>query len=547
MKTFLAFFFLSAVTLFLSSIVEAQPSSGDDIYPYLKQGASPVFGTDVVIHHAPDRDQRNIAICSAFNGWLYAVYSYYNGNQPRVTFLRSKDQGIIWNELLDASSYSPDNVVTKLDIIAYGDNVDSLKIYMIEAVYNPTKPGDWGWVWVGRYKGEPFVGEELLLEDLTGWNTDIAIASDNDYPAINSIPYSLAVAYTKHGEKDSLLFYSSSNGGVSFDDRKVVTVSDHSLEKVSLSYGRSSSKPEGRYFVAWEEKDSQAAEFGHVYTAHSEPNFNSSFTTPVCLDSTEQTAINQVRFPSIACQASDMDNDSSNLTEVILVEKYHQESGFCEPIGFYNKQASSSEFFWNFQVASSSNHAIQPDIEFNPYDSTFILTYFNSTEKRLPYLKNNVNLTNPNSWIIVSDGYNDNTDLISPLPGVKLNYFHQTGMNSWIGNGQGNNGIAYFDSPFNPYVGIEENHLMDQIIRHGSYPNPCSSEIYIWFESRLAENVQIKVCDVLGNVLIETIDQKYPAGKSTVKLTVSSFTPGLYYYIIHYSDRFITDKMIVSR
>jgi len=56
--------------------------------------------------------------------------------------------------------------------------------------------------------------------------------------------------------------------------------------------------------------------------AHSEPDFNSPFTTPVCLDSLDSTGINKNRNPKITCQFSIADNDSSNLTEIILAEKW---------------------------------------------------------------------------------------------------------------------------------------------------------------------------------------------------------------------------------
>jgi hypothetical protein len=530
-----------------SVMVNAQPSSGWSNGAPLKQGDSPMFGTDVVIHNEPDRDQRNVAICSAFNGWLYAVYSYYDGIQPMVTMLRSTDKGLTWSVLFDGTSYYINNVITKFDIMACGNSISELKIYLIEAVYDPIGWGEYGWVWVGRYNGEPFSPEVMLLEDQTSWNTDIAIASDQNFPAVNSSPYSIAIAYSKHGVKDSLLFYSSSNGGMSFDNKRVVATSDQRIEKVALSYGRSSSKPEGRYFVAWEEKFPQNALLGHVYTAHSEPYFNSPFTTPVCLDSIVPNAINQVRNPSIACQANNVDNDSSNLTKIVMMEKYHPDSSYYETVGFYNMQATSSRFFNDFRVVSTSGNSIQPDVRFNPYDSTFMLTYFDSEDKKLPYAVNNFNLTTPDSWNFISNAYNDSGNITAPDPQVKLNYEFKTGINCWVSDGSNSKGVALFDAPYHTYTDIQDNCLNVIGMEHGVFPNPCSREANIWFKLLNPGNVRVSLYDILGNYISRVENDLYPAGKSIVKLNTSALKSGCYYYRIEFKSTRLGGILIVNQ
>ena len=65
---------------------------------------SPLFGFDTFINNQPQQNQRNIVICSAFNGWLYATYSYFDSNvfQDALTILRSKDNGVTWSVIFDA-------------------------------------------------------------------------------------------------------------------------------------------------------------------------------------------------------------------------------------------------------------------------------------------------------------------------------------------------------------------------------------------------------------------------------------------------------------
>jgi hypothetical protein len=92
-----------------------------------------------------------------------------------------------------------------------------------------------------------------------------------------------------------ITFYSSSNGVMSFDNTKVVaTTSNSYFHKVALNYGRSPSWSTGRYFAVWEAQAGQTSTIGHIYTAHSEPDFNSAFTKPVCIDSVDPSTINKV-------------------------------------------------------------------------------------------------------------------------------------------------------------------------------------------------------------------------------------------------------------
>jgi len=542
--------FIALLLLFLTGLNAQTGFLGRSEGPLKPQ--SPLFGKDIVLNAQPIQNQRNLAVCSAFNGWLYAIYSYNNGNQPYVTFLRSTDDGITWDIVMDVSDYFQGYLTTRLDIIACGNSLSTLKIFLAAAVTDTLGYMEWGGIFVGRYQGDPFIAEAQILGDggnVTSRHYDIALASDQNYPANNSNPFSIAVAYTKsgYGNKDTLKYCSSSNGGMSFDDKRIVALSNRNLEKVALSFGRSPSKPEGRYFVAWEEKNPNNAATGHIYTAHSEPNFDSPFTKAVCLDSLDSSAINKVRNPAIACQVNNADNDSSNLSEIVMLEKYLPGSNRYEVKGFYNLQACSSNYFKELAVSSSSNNKIQPDISFNSYNSTFMMTYFDSTEKKLPFLTNDVNLVNPDSWNIISQAYNDNSNLIAPYPKVKLNIGQQDGMNAWISEGTSGNGIALFDAPYSTYTGISGNNTGSLVRLIGAYPNPCSNEIKIAFELKKTGKVTINVLSILGQPLGTVTDQSYSEGKHVVKYDVSDFPAGTYFYNFRLDDFTASGKFTVIR
>ncbi len=537
------------LSLVFARDLNAQISRDKPLLP-VPTNRSPLFGKDIVIHDMPDRDQRNVAVCSAFNGWLYAVYSYNNGNTPYITCLRSTDKGITWNVLMDVMSCTANLIITKLDIIACGNSISNLKIFIAEAyMMEATVPFlSFGAVTVCRYQGEPFIGEEPILENNTGLYKDIALACDQDYPANNANPFSIAIVFSKTFIKDSVLFYSSSNGGLSFDNRQVVAYSNNLMESVAISYGRSFSKDQGRYFVAWEENDTQNAKIGHIFTSHSEPNFNSPFTTPVCIDSLNPSLINKVRNPILSCQASNFDNDSTNLTEVLLFEKYIEGTNSWDVTGFYNLQATATSYFKDMSISpSSSNNNIQPDISFNSFDSTFMVTYFDSTDKRLPFLSNNINMKTPDSWETVSSGYNDSQSISRPKPKVKLNLLEQQGSNVWIKEQNNGKGIAMFDATYSTFTEVEQIKHFEKNIIFGSYPNPCSNEVTIWFESKKMEDLNLTLYDISGKPIDSFIIKATSSNKNSVKIDISYLPSGSYLYSLTSNTFSLSNKIIIIK
>ena len=104
----------------------------------LKSGNSVLFGQDVVIKDSSILNQRQVVICSAYNGWLYAAYSYIiqSTNMAALTLLKSIDNGNTWDVLWD-SPYPLDNSEFKrVDILAAGDSISNIKIFLAGVVSN---------------------------------------------------------------------------------------------------------------------------------------------------------------------------------------------------------------------------------------------------------------------------------------------------------------------------------------------------------------------------------------------------------------------------
>ena len=511
-------------------------SSGQTRSFPLKESKSVLFGKDIIINNKQYQNQQYLAICSAFNGWLYAGYSCKGGsNGDTMAIMISKDSGITWSELFISALHLPHDIITKLSIVVAGNDISNIKIFLgiihFDTVYNKKSGNIW------RFNGETGAYEASIFPDETQFVHDLVLSSDYLYPALNSSPYSIAVLYTRQENVniESLKLLTSSNGGLFFDYSRQLTISSNYHCNLALTYGRSLTKNSGQYFAAWEEKENSSSTFGHIYSSHSEPNFNSPFTAPKNLDSLDLSAINKCRKPSIACQYNNADNDSSNLTEIIVCEKFIEGTNNFDLVGFYNVQAATSSYFKTLNISSTLHNEIQSDIAFNPYNSKFIVTYFDSTNQNLPMITNDFNLSNPDSWLVISSAYNDSNNLINPNPKIIVNFDKQAGANCWISSGSNANGKAMFDAQYSTWTGISQLHSYP-IILHYIYPNPCKTMATIEFELKQATVVSIKLYQSDGKFIKNISDGFHWVGKSKIYFDLSNYSTGSYIYSISTHD-----------
>jgi hypothetical protein len=533
--------------LFSINGLYSQPSSSyGPVVPY-QQNGSPIFGKDITVFDRPTHDQRHIAICSAFNGWLYAAQSSDSAGYAFAEIFKSTDNGLTWTRIVNAYASSPSMSYADLDLVVIGNTESNLKLFLGSTLV--TNTGSYYSSYVTRFNG--LTGgayEDELLKDLSDIH-DLSLATDYPYPANNANPSSLAVLYSVSNlfGPDSVILRTSSNGGMSFDGRKVIAVSNKYFHKVSLSYGFSLSWNSGKYFASWEEQQNKYSNLGHIFGAHTINNFNSSFTKPVCLDSLEPSAINMVRNPSISCQTSSSDNDSVNITEVVLFEKKKPVGEDYDITGYYNLQSATTSHFRPLDLAITSNKEVQPDINFNAFDSTFMVTYYDSTDQKLPFLIKNFNLVNPNSWNVVSNGYNDASSLSTPHPKVQVSYGQSKGANVWTRELGGGIGASMFDACYSTYTGIPKTQSETDLLNCKIYPDPCDNLLTVSFELLKKDVISITIYDLYGRVMLSFPVSAYSAGRNSVTIDVSTLSSGSYIYSIRTGTYSKSGRIIIIR
>jgi len=529
-----------AFLILFSGNVTPQNSNGNNALPKINSGNNPLFGDNIIINNVPGQDQNNIAICSAFNGWLYATYWYSNNTVPYLVLLKSIDKGKTWVKVYDDANGVNNHIMTKLTIVACGQDTSNLKVF-IGGCVKYTIDGRCGGC-IGRFNGVSGTLEDAIFNDLSSSVRDLAIAGDNIYPAINSNPFSIAVVYSKQvGNYDSVIVYTSNNGGMYLNSHYNLAASGNYISNVSISYGRSPSYPNGRYFISWEEKQNANSPCGHIYTSHSEPNFNSAFTAPIQLDNLNPSTTNKLNNPAISCQVNAADNDQANLTELVICEKYISTNNRSDLVGFNNKSAVTTSDFQYLAIDTSTNNKVQPDLCFNSFDSTFMLTYYDSTDIRLPFLTNNFNLSNPSLWNIVSNKYNTDDNLSAPHPKVILDFAEQSAAFTWIADQSGGKGAAMFDAQFNFPVGSQENEYNENLLITRIYPNPATTYLETEFYLKEKENVTASIITTLGQCVDVPVNLSYPEGLNKTKITISNFSQGVYLLNIR-AERFCQTK-----
>jgi len=229
---------------------------------------------------------------------------------------------------------------------------------------------------------------------------------------------------------------------------------------------------------------------------------------------------------------------------MVLFETHPTTSANKTIAGFYNKNAMNPAKYVKFSLTDSLHNNIQPDITFDPYNFEFIVTYFDSTLRKLPYYTHDANLIMPNSWDLKSPGYNDDNNLAAPYPRVAFNFGNQCGMVAWINGDFGEPGAALYDAPYIFYTDVPL--IVGNNLKVNVFPNPASDFLFLEFELQNTRNVEIRLTSILGQYFIIE-NQSYPAGKSQIKFDFTKYKPGTYIFKIQTNDSYSCKKIVISR
>lgn len=516
---------------------------------HAQQPDAPLFGKDIIISDKPEEDQRNLVICSAPNGWLYAAYWCHVDTGFSFFINRSVDSGITWTEITNAHFISTWETIREMDILACGTDPSNIKVFLATVLVTDVEFEDQGAVLrINGITGE--IEEDILQDQEFSRIHDISITTDYPHPAEGASPYSIGILYTKHvnwTQIEKVMFCASVNGGQSVDHRlELLSSTDRKYMNVDLAYAWSPAKNSGRYYAVWEDLAALGDMAGHIYTAHSEPNFNSPFTIPICLDSLNSSTINRGMNPVISCQADNVDNENLDITQVVLFEAIDEQTNKADLKGYYNKQSTGAGTFTEFSCTDPSHHNTQGDTEYNPFDHSFQITYFDSTLAQLPLLSNNYNLNDPDNWTVETPGYNDDDNIGRPYPKIRMNYLQEDGMNVWMAERTNGNRVAMFDAAYSTYT-AQVDFKEPRMRLLNIIPNPTASMVSITLTVPEAQTLQISLFDNLGNQVHAVTEIVTQPGLFRHVIDCSRYTPGLYTCVVKLSGENLIEKLMIIR
>lgn len=540
--------FTLMMIFFCSVKSSAQPLPGLPLNP----GQSPLFGKDIVINPQTDKDQRHVAVCSAFNGWLYAVQSYVYNNYIGYSLLRSEDNGISWTTISTMQSTSASVRIIDYNILACGKSEAELKVYLSYIVLGAF--GVTAGINLDKHNGitGQFENTLLLMSPHEGQMEyqDLKLVS-NTQVVPEGFPYNIGVAYSVScfptTGSDSLVFISSDNGGFSMNHRQVIDI-DNSKEirNLTIAYGNSPSFPTGKYFLAYEKVNDLAETNGHIYSTSTISDLSGPFSTPVCLDCNFPEVSNRCSKPAISCSYNTTDNNSGNITSAIVYQKDPNSGTGSDVSGFYNLLAATGDSYQLMDLRTTSNNEIQPDITFNPYTNEFFSVYFDSTSISLGSQSKNFNFINPNSWSTISTKFNDSINIIAPYPRVAISEEMEKPIYVWnseISNGLGR---SMFDAEYSTYTGDRTVKPPDELIDIKVYPNPCDQSLTLIIPANRLPITGIVIHDQLGNLVFsEKINESCPSGSNRYEIDTSTIKNGLYYASVFLPSSIITQKIMV--
>lgn len=507
------------------------------------KGMSPQYFNDVIIENST-YDQRNVKISAAFNGWLYAAYSTSNTSTGAggITIRKSRNNGITWTTL---DSYQPANTkYPTFDIVVAGTDTNNLILYLAGVNVN-TSTGV-NYLFFDKYNARTnaFMGSWANARNYgTNRVNDIAVASDYKFPAFGATPYSIGMLYSLYTPTiDSVIFVLSGNGGTGQTYSYGVYGTGYYTRKVDLAYGRSLNGSNGRYFGVWERLASSSARNGNIYTSRSASTVGGAWIAPKNLDSLSSTMIGLCRNPVIAVQHNNINNDSAATTAVVLTERdFGGTATDYDVLGFFNKKAHYTLNWQRLDVINTGEKDNQPHIAYDPANNNFLTVYHDSTNHKLPYCVNGMNLTNPNTWGYITTQYNDlTTNIKNPYPRVDIDPSVVKTVHVWNSEGTAK-GIALFDAE-NLSTAVKD--ATESTVSADIYPNPASNWVKITLNLKNVNDVSMEIYDAVGNVMKREVYNNQ-SNIEVKNINISDLADGVYILKLS-SDKASYSKKLVK-
>ena len=117
-------------------------------------------------------------------------------------------------------------------------------------------------------------------------------------------------------------------------------------------------------------------------------------------------------------------------------------------------------------------------------------------------------------------------------------------MYGWCGTSGGH---IYRYEPVIDDIINKNNNIPKTFFISQNYPNPFNPSTTIDFSIPKSSNVSLKIYDVLGNEVMNVMNEFKPAGNYSVNVNAMNLTSGIYFYKFVAGQFTNTKKMIITK
>lgn len=379
-------------------------------------GQSLGFDRYINDHASRQLDAPDMAI--AFDGRIYNAHR--SGND--ITIKVSQDHGKTWQpfQSLSMPGYSYDAP----SIIVTGNNPGNLALF-VAGVRRAVKGAE-KTIFVRKYNIESQTFTEPFSQSVTGelYSCDLAGSG-----ASSEDGFSISLLYAaRFGNRSVLLQKVSVDGGNTFPISHTVASSREYYRNVSISYGKSHTASNGRYFMAWDEYATPWSAWGHVYASRNAATALSATVVPMRIDNTDPETAGRLRHPVISV-SNTIDNDSASCTAIILAEHNRSGDGSTISIAGFSNQRAHFTGYWRYTTVAENG--VQPALAFNPATLNFAASYYNAKEQSIHLLKTDFRVPSSGNWESVVSNYADLDALSDPKPCIAIDPVYEQAAMSW--------------------------------------------------------------------------------------------------------------------
>ena len=502
------------------------------------------FSGDVIVDNQPVYTQRNARVCTAWNGDIYVGFTYDSLGTPGYKIMKSTDGGFSF-QFFGHYVWFPGNNITCFDMSVLGNSNSTFRLLVAVADRTNANACYFDLDVFDTTATFPIISlcDNQVYNDPVGYH---AAAVDNDYTHHSSLEnkYSIGLILAKNGVHDSLMF-------ISFIDT-VFTDAPYNLGRVyntankirtvDISYGRSSTQNQGGYWYAWDEFANNTTQLGDVLASWEKVDSQFVFNAARNISNLGLNTAGKSRQPRISCQSMSGDNASGSF-DVVLSLNSTLSPTTHEITTFYSLRGDSlNSTFGNIVQGIAGHNNLQGDVSYEENGNNFLISYYDSTSGKLPYLSQSA--TNlGTAWNIIQANYNDDTtNLKNAFPNISIDpVIHKP---DFVWNAvSGSNGVTMFDEEAH---NSSVQNFNGEKIELNLLPNPVSDILQMKIETENEENALVLFVNMLGQI-ISSSKLDLQEGQTVYSFDVKNFPAGIYVVEFSSKNSLIKKQFVVNR